>query len=63
MFAFWKIWRALFSSNTRFEIRPFALSPTISELLLTFISFIACILREKFPDTEFFLVRIFPYSD
>ena len=26
---FWKIWRALFSCNTRFEIRPFALLPTI----------------------------------
>ena len=28
MFVFWKIWRALFSYNTRFEIRPFALLPT-----------------------------------
>ena len=28
MFVFRKIWRALFSWNTRFEIRPFALSPT-----------------------------------
>ena len=28
MFVFRKIWRALFSSNTRFEIRPFALLPT-----------------------------------
>ena len=26
---FRKIWRALFSRNTRFEIRPFALSPVI----------------------------------
>ena len=25
---FWKIWRALFSCNTRFEILPFALLPT-----------------------------------
>ena len=25
---FWKIWRALFCWNTRFEIRPFALLPT-----------------------------------
>ena len=25
---FWKIWRALFSCNTRFEIHPFALLPT-----------------------------------
>ena len=30
-----KIWRALFSWNTRFEIRPFALLPAISERLLT----------------------------
>ena len=30
MFIFRKIWRALFSCNTRFEIRPFALLPTIS---------------------------------
>ena len=29
MFIFQKIWRALFSWNTRFEIRPFALLPTI----------------------------------
>ena len=28
MFVFRKIWRALFSRNTRFEIRPFALLPT-----------------------------------
>ena len=28
MFVFRKIWRALFSSYLRFEIRPFALSPT-----------------------------------
>ena len=26
---FWEIWRALFSWNTRFEIRPSALLPTI----------------------------------
>ena len=29
MFVFRKIWRALFSWNTRSEIRPFALLPTI----------------------------------
>ena len=29
MFVFRKIWRALFSWNTHFEIRPFALLPTI----------------------------------
>ena len=28
MFVFRKIWRALFSWNTRFEICPFALLPT-----------------------------------
>ena len=28
MFVVRKIWRALFSWNTRFEIRPFALLPT-----------------------------------
>ena len=28
MFVFWEIWRALFSWNTRFEIRPFALLST-----------------------------------
>ena len=28
MFVFRKIWRALFSWNTRFEIRPFAILPT-----------------------------------
>ena len=28
MFVFRKIWRALFSCNTRFEIRHFALLPT-----------------------------------
>ena len=31
MFVFRKIWRALLSWNTRFEIRPFALLPAISE--------------------------------
>ena len=30
MFVFWKIWHALFSWNTRFEIHPFALLPTIT---------------------------------
>ena len=29
MFVFRKIWRALLSSYLRFEIRPFALLPTI----------------------------------
>ena len=29
---FWKIWHALFSWNTRFAIRPFALLQTISKL-------------------------------
>ena len=28
MFLIWKIWRALFSCNTRFEIRSFVLLPT-----------------------------------
>ena len=32
MFVFRKICRALFSWNTRFQIRPFALLPTISSL-------------------------------
>ena len=29
IFLFRKIWRALFSSNNRFEVRPFVLFPTI----------------------------------
>ena len=33
MFFFWKIWRALFSWNTRFEICPFALLLTKSDSL------------------------------
>ena len=32
MFVFREIWRALFSWNTRFEIRPFDLLPTNSEI-------------------------------
>ena len=32
MFVFRKMWRALFSWNTRFEIHPFLLLPTISAL-------------------------------
>ena len=32
MFVFRKIWRALFSWNIRFEIRPFALLPTLCDL-------------------------------
>ena len=35
MFVFWKIWRVLFSWNTRFEIRPFALLPSLCLLSLT----------------------------
>ena len=38
MFVFWKIWCALFSWNTHFEIRFFALSPTISQIKLSFIN-------------------------
>ena len=30
MFVFWKIWRALFFCNTRFEFHPFLLLPTIN---------------------------------
>ena len=33
---FWKIWRTLFSCNTRFEIRPFAF---FSDELLVFLTF------------------------
>ena len=33
MFVFRKIWRALFSCNTRFEIRPFALLPMIVHIV------------------------------
>ena len=36
MFVFLKTWCALFSCNTRFEIRPFALLPTILSPLLQF---------------------------
>ena len=36
MFLFPKIWRALFSYNTRFEIRPFALLPTKCYLVLLY---------------------------
>ena len=36
MFVFRKIWRALFSWNTRFENRPFTILPTISCKLYTF---------------------------
>ena len=36
MFVFRKIWRALFSFNTRFQIRPFALLPTNSEFCAWF---------------------------
>ena len=32
MFVFRKVWRTLFSWNTRFEIRPFALLPTYCSL-------------------------------
>ena len=34
MFVFRKIWRALFSWNTRFDIRPFALLLTMSDRVL-----------------------------
>ena len=37
MFIFQKIWRAWFSCNTRFEIRPFALLPTNYWLYITII--------------------------
>ena len=35
MFIFRKNWRDLFSWNTRVEIRPFALLPTIGHLVIT----------------------------
>ena len=35
MFVFRKIWRAFFSLNTRFEIRPFALLPTMFYFAMT----------------------------
>ena len=38
MFVFRKIWRALFPWNTRFEIRPFALLPTIKAKALNLFS-------------------------
>ena len=39
MFVFRKIWRALFSWNTDFEIRPFALLPTIVSLDLSYLGY------------------------
>ena len=44
MFVFRKIWRTLFSWNTRFEIRPFALLPTKKAL-------------EQFFDNVYFIVK------
>ena len=55
MFVFRKIWRALFSCNARFEIRPFDLLPTI----YTPLEVLPFSLREEFLNMEFFLVRIF----
>ena len=34
MFVFRKIWHALYSCNTRFEIRPFALLPGVCDKLV-----------------------------
>ena len=66
MFVFRKIWRALFSCNARFEIRPFDLLPTI----YTPLEVLPFSLREEFLNMEFFLARFhtffsspyFPYS-
>ena len=40
MFVFRKIWRALFSGNTRFEICPFTLLPTICDVTATLTSLV-----------------------
>ena len=52
MFIFWKIWRALYSCNTHFEIRPFAFLPTSSSLIY-------CVVNQYFPGPTT-LFEIFP---
>ena len=47
MFVFRKIWRGLFSWNTRFEIRPFVLLPTFRNFRQTEAT-TGCVLWEKF---------------
>ena len=44
MFVFWKVWRALFSCNDRFEIHPFVLLPTFRLVVFveTIILLITC---------------------
>ena len=57
MFVFRKIWRALFSCYLRFEIRPFALSPTIYQfsqdpfhsLQIFFLDFVFWVKQTWFP--------------
>ena len=44
---FWKIWRALFSWNTRFEIRPSALLSVMFQLPLNLSFKLARIFRKK----------------
>ena len=43
MFVFRKIWRALFSWNSRFKIRPFALLPTNRGLVWSIIKICRCV--------------------
>ena len=61
MFVFWKIWWALFSCNTRFEIRPFGLLRTsyLTEINLISGSFLSSLrpatLSKRDPGTIAFL--------
>ena len=47
MHVFWKIWRALYSCNTHFEILPLPLSPTYYEQKATSLFYWV----KQFPDT------------
>ena len=55
MFVFRKNWRDLFSWNTRFEIRPFALLPTIEFAVIMTVNFFT---KQKFLELEIILASI-----
>ena len=57
MFVFWKIWHALFSCNTCFEIRPLALLPTNYTIFLN-----TRPLKRQCPDAEALLNGVNPYT-
>ena len=66
MFVFRGIWRVLFSCNTRFEIRPFALLPTLCSILINLFIYLFIIPSHSFIFTiisDFFITTLILFSN